>query len=279
MPIKGIDVAKYQPTNPDPANLAGISFYIAKATHGTTQDPTYALHIKHAREQAIPLVMAYHFGVNAPVLPQVNAFLSVAGKVDGYALDNEGPNQMTTAQKKEFLRLMHERGHLLIGYASESGYLDYGQDIRWVANYSREPNIAYDIWQYGPYAPNVDGNIFPGTLAELKKLLGVDVAQADITNTDPKMVTFAGGNWYDLDGKTVISDGHGPLPSRLSPYGVGAKRAIYVHPSPTTTALALIIPSSVQGLPVVDCTKQVVDAVNADRAKAHIVTHPDTIEY
>lgn len=276
MAIKGIDVAKYQPVNPDPAALPGISFYIAKATEGTTPDPTYSAHITHARGQSIPLVGAYHFATNAiPIKDQVAAFLKTAGKVDAYVVDREGANEISQSQFTEFLNRMHDAGLLLGLYGSENDFPYWGQDWSWIANYSREPKKPYDLWQYGPFANAVDGDIYMGTLAQLKDLWGVQVAQASITDeTQYNVTTGPNSIWYDIDGSVLLSGRPALTTPRISPYGVGEKRAIYANVG-TKRQIVLVVPATKTPIPPPDCSTQVAAAIAADRAKAHIVISYD----
>lgn len=274
MAIKGVDVARYQPTNPDTAaNLHGIQFYIAKATEGTSPDPTYAAHIAHARARSIPLVMAYHFGRNdVPVAQQLAAFLVIAGDVDGYALDVEGANAIPKAQALYFRDGMHDAGKRIGLYHSLSGFPNWGFDWDWVAFYnSTPPSISWDMWQYGPAAPNIDGDLFRGTTDELAALIGANVAQAPITNETAQIITVAPGKWYDLDGTTVLKSGPA-LPARLSPYGVGIRRAIYVEfpDGSNKRRIALVTAATTSPVPAPDCTAEVAAAIAADRLKARI---------
>lgn len=99
------------------------------------------------------------------------------------------------------------------------------------------------------------------------------MVQAVITDETPKMVTKADKTpWYDLDGKTVINAAPGPLPSRISPYGAGTKRAIYATVA-TKRRIVLITPATVADVPppAEDCTSEVAAAIVSDRAKARIV--------
>lgn len=264
MSIKGIDVAKYQPTNPDPAALPGISFYIAKATEGTTPDPTYSAHIAHARSQGIPLVGAYHFADNrVPIPEQIDAFLHYAVDADGYCIDREGAYPLTQSEFTAFLTGFHSKALKLGLYGSESGYPSWGQDWRWVANYSHEPTIPYHIWQYGPYAPNVDGDVSKLSVASIANLWGAMTPQLDITDLTPAMVT-TGNNatWYDLDGSVLLT-GKSEIGPRISPYAVaGGFRAIYVDwaTGGTATRVCLIKPVTTTPVPK-DCTTEIAAAI------------------
>lgn len=175
--IPGVDVAKYQPTNPDPAStVPNIQFYFAKATEGTTVDPTYAAHVAHARSAHIPVIGAYHFGVNMDAKQQLDAFLKAAGNVQAFALDVEGSNPMTENQARYFLAGLKNAGHRAILYHSESGFPHWGQDLNWVAKYSsKQPVIPWNFWQYGPAAHNVDGDRFNGTTNQMLKALGLQI--------------------------------------------------------------------------------------------------------
>lgn len=178
MTILGIDVARYQPTNPDPAStIPNVQFYFAKATQGTTPDPTYAAHIAHARAAHIPVVGAYHYGdKRIDPIAQLNAFLAIAGKVGAYALDEEGSNALTYSQARIFITGLKKRVPKAILYHSDFGFPDYGQDLDWVANYSHKPARHWDFWQYGPAAPHVDGDRYNGTTNQMLKALGLQTS-------------------------------------------------------------------------------------------------------
>lgn len=77
-------------------------------------------------------------------------------------------------------------------------------------------------------------------VAPLKLVKEADVAQAPIDNVTPLYVDFAGGNFYDLDGKTVQSTGHAALAKRFSPYGAAGKRAIFATPGGADRRLVLV---------------------------------------
>jgi hypothetical protein len=95
----------------------------------------------------------------------------------------------------------------------------------------------------------------PGKLIHWAELGGhgeASMIPAPITDEVPKMVTTKpSSTWYDLDGVTVLSADHPALPARLSPYGAGSKRAIYVEypPGSNVRRLAHIIPATVAPLP------------------------------
>lgn len=72
------------------------------------------------------------------------------------------------------------------------------------------------------------------------------MASAPVTNESPALITLAPGPWYDHDGKTVLANG-GALPARLSPYGVGALRAMYATIS-GVRRIVLVKPSSVTNI-------------------------------
>ena len=73
--------------------------------------------------------------------------------------------------------------------------------------------------------------------------------------------TPANAPLYDHDGLTKLSTLYTALTNRLSPYGVGAKRAIFV----TTGGIrrvALVTPSAKRQVPAADCTAAI-DAATA----------------
>lgn len=165
-----MDISSYQATTP---GLGGLAFVIVRASIGMTTDAMYATHAKAVRKAGLELG-AYHFGRNLAVGPQVKAFQSAYAAVppDFIALDLEGsgPTAMTKAQAAQFIAATQWCGL----YGSESGYPDLGQSFRWVANWSKQPTIPWDIWQYTSsgkrpaYSGRVDLDRFDGTLAEFQ---------------------------------------------------------------------------------------------------------------
>ena len=107
------------------------------------------------------------------------------------------------------------------------------------------------------------GALIPWSLLGGHGVWEADVVPAAITDEAPKVVTTkAASNWYDLDGKTVLSTGHPALPARPSPYGVGTKRAIYATVN-GLRRLVLVTPATVADPPVANCA----DAVAAEHER------------
>jgi hypothetical protein len=258
----GYDVSHWQDATP---SLAGLDFLIARATIGTTPDEMYPIHRANARKDGI-FFGAYHFGDSGTTAAaQVAAFLKVAGDADFYVLDHEGNREMTSAQAKAFIAGVQAAKGRAGLYHSLSGFPDFGQDFNWIALWASTPpaSLPWTFWQFG--GSPLDHDVFNGSPAELRAFVGGDMAPAPITDETPKMVSKADGTpWYDLDGTTVIVSSPGPLSARLSPYGVGNKRAIYgttggVH------RVVLITPSSVAAIPpvTIDATQSEIDAAKA----------------
>jgi len=114
----------------------------------------------------------------------------------------------------------------------------------------------------------------PGRLIHWTELGGhgprENVMQKPITDEVEKMVTAAAGNWYDLDGTTVLAKARPALAARPSPYGVGSKRAIFAEfpLGGNERRVVLVIPSTVMPLPAPDCSAAVTTALEAAALRA-----------
>jgi len=164
----GIDVSNHQSVSDYKALIPTLDFALVKATEGTTPDPSFGTHV--AALGGVPILGAYHYGSRlVSGADQAAAFLKAAGgRVETYALDIEGgTHNISEAEGRAFILAVKRAVGKCGLYASESGFPAWGQDWNWVANYSREPAIAYDIWQYGPAATNVDGDRSKLTRAQL----------------------------------------------------------------------------------------------------------------
>jgi hypothetical protein len=223
----GIDVSHWQTRTPP---LGGVSFLIARATVGTGPDERYALHIGNARKAGI-VTGAYHFNWSTlTIASQVKAFIATAGDVDLYALDVErdagsGTPRFSPAEARDFIARFHDATGKRIGlYMSESDfYRDVGQDWNWVANWSRRPSIPWKLWQYGKSTlhtppPTIDGDVFNGTIAELRTFAGVAMPLV-VTSTATKIVALTiGDQIFNPDGSPLVK--MSVATKRASPYGV-----------------------------------------------------------
>lgn len=243
-----IDVSKWQSSLPDLTGVAGV---IARAGIGTKPDEMFTTHIAKARRAGL-WVGSYWFNWGSlSVSDQVNAYIAREQEVGGvqlHVIDWEATEGFTATQTADFIRLYKARTGNLIGlYASEGRFRDLGQDWNWIANYSREPIKAYDMWQYGSFR-GVDGNNARQRILDLAR--GTTVTPAPILDRNPKIVTANEGHtWRDLDGTTILDTGRSALAPRLSPYGIaGGLRAIYSslagHP------IVIIDPATVTDVPV-----------------------------
>lgn len=175
--LLGLDVSKWQPTTPD---LTGMHYLIARAGIGTQRDPTYGMHIAAAKAKGIATGSYWYNWGSLSVSDQVNAYIAAEGDVDLHVIDWEGTEGFTSGQTAHFIDLYKLRTGNRIGlYASESRFLDLGQDWDWIANYTREPTKHYNLWQYGPLH-GADGNRLPGNLIDLSILIGKVARVADI---------------------------------------------------------------------------------------------------
>jgi hypothetical protein len=140
----------------------------------------------------------------------------------------------------------------------------------------RYGGLAPKFWQYAGttelgLGAGVDLSAFKGTIDDLWRLTGKErIVPAPITDETPMLVTTAeNSTWFDLDGKTALSKGHPALGPRMSPYGVGQKRAIYANePDGAHRRVVLVVPASVSPMASPECAAQVKDAVN--RALDHV---------
>jgi hypothetical protein len=217
--LNGIDISSYQlPVND---NFTGLAYMFAKATEGTLVDPDYSQHIARARAAGI-YVGAYHYNYGPlSVALQVAKFLAVAGDVDLYALDVEGPNRFSHAQIVEFMTRMHAAGKKCGLYMSALAPFDRaaGQDWNWVADYRAStlaaggPSIPWAFWQVS--GTGVDHDRFNGDAAALANLVGGatagtnqpggDMQLAPITDYQPRLMDLPGGEAEFLEDCTTPS--------------------------------------------------------------------------
>jgi hypothetical protein len=200
--LQGIDVSKWQGT--DTPNLSAVDFLFARASAGLKPDATFTTHIANALKARVPVIGAYHFGYKSVDLSnQLDLFLSRCGSdIRVLVLDVEGPDAWSHTDTKAALAYVRAHDPLkrkVALYMSESVFWDAGQDIDWIANYSREPTKHYDIWQYGPYE-GADGDFFKGTLSDLNQLVGKVEAEMNI-------VTIKAEDWTPSTSATGTSNG------------------------------------------------------------------------
>lgn len=175
--LRGVDLSQWQTTTPD---LSGLDFVLLRAVDGELPDTMYRTHLAAAREVPGLVVGAYAFGYGSAIASpagQAAAFLRVVGSdTEWLALDRERSSAtMTDAEAAAFIAAIHAARRRCGLYASLSGYPAVGQDWRWVAYWAATPPaIPYDLWQYGQDATlHVDGDHYPGTLAQLQALAGL----------------------------------------------------------------------------------------------------------
>lgn len=193
-----IDVSKYQPSLP---SLTGVIGVIARAGIGTKPDPMFVSHITDGRAAGKWVGSYwYNWGALTPS-EQVNAYIAreqEVGGVDLHTIDWEGSEGFTAAQTAEFIRIYQQRtGDPILLYASEGRFRDLGQDGNWIANYSSEPNKAYDMWQYGPFR-GVDGNHAKQKIIDLVR--GTTMAGPEVRNLTSLLGTA-----------TVVGTGHSAI--------------------------------------------------------------------
>ena len=167
---------------------------------------------------------------------------------------------MTTAQARVFIAEVHRAGRKIGLYHSRSGFPSLGQDWNWIAQWGdTPPNMPWAFWQW--QGSPLDRDMFNGDHTALRKLAQeAEMTPTAITDETPYFIdTPANAPLYDHDGLTKLSTLYTPLTNRLSPYGVGAKRSIYV----TTGGIrrvALVTPSAKRQVPA-DCTAAIGAAI------------------
>lgn len=192
--LKGIDISQWQGTTPP---LEGLAFVGIRASIGATKDTKYDQHYANVRK-AGPIVIAYHYGVDAAVVPiakQADVFLAASANADLLALDQEASG-FDDAEAQEFVDLVKAARPAVGLYHSSSGFAGVRVDWQWVADWrdSSEaegyPNKAdgsgefpgWDIWQYdGGGADNLDNDLWnpATTVASLLRMGYITKAQAD----------------------------------------------------------------------------------------------------
>lgn len=164
----GIDVSAHNGT----FATEGQAFVFVRACYGSAKDTSFDAHFSRAKAAGV-VTGAYCFGRFMDPEFQADRLLEIASAADFLFLDreaDEGHPTMTTAQARRFIARIHAKGRKVGLYASESGYPAdaFGADYRWVANYSREPRIPWQWWQYR--GTGLDRSYFRGTVAELRAL-------------------------------------------------------------------------------------------------------------
>lgn len=163
MAQNGIDVSHYQDSInwKKVAKNTKIEFVYVKATEGATVvDRMYKYNMKKASEAGL-LVGSYHvYSGRSTAFQQFDNFKKTVGKINQDivpVLDIEAThiNKLYMKRVDKLLELMEkEYGVKPIIYTSERLYMThfnipkYKQYHYFIANYNREPKMAYTIWQY-----------------------------------------------------------------------------------------------------------------------------------
>ncbi len=160
---KGIDVSRFQ----DSINWkrvvknSKIEFVYVKATEGASiSDPMYKYNVKKAREEKL-LVGSYHvYSGRTTAYQQFANFKKTVGKTTQDivpVLDIEALHchKLYMARVDKLLELMEkEYGAKPMIYTSEKLYMTHFNNKKYkkyhffIANYKREPKMAYTLWQY-----------------------------------------------------------------------------------------------------------------------------------
>lgn len=163
MAQKGIDVSRFQDSIKwkRVAQNKNIKFVYVKATEGASiRDKMYKYNVKKAREEGL-LVGSYHvYSSRTTAQAQFANFKKVVGdnKQDLIpVLDIEATHchKLSMARVDKMLSLMEkEYGAKPMIYTSERLYKThfnikkYKKYHFFIANYNREPRVAYTLWQY-----------------------------------------------------------------------------------------------------------------------------------
>ena len=160
---KGIDVSRFQ----DSINWkrvvknSKVEFVYVKATEGASiSDPMYKYNVKKAREAGL-LVGSYHvYSSRTTAYQQFANFKKTVGKTKQDivpVLDIEALHchKLYMARVDKLLELMEkEYGAKPMIYTSEKLYMTHFDNKKYkkyhyfIANYKREPSMAYTLWQY-----------------------------------------------------------------------------------------------------------------------------------
>src|SRR5512146_45480 len=170
--IPGIDVSRFNVLSS--RTLDGQAFAFARATYGTSTDPSFYSHTTAFKAAGI-VTGAYAFGIGMSGAQQANSFLAVAHSSELLALDLEGdPNPMSEAQAREFIATVQAKGYRCGLYHSRWGFPSLGQDWNWVAQWGGTPPTnkwAFWQWQGSP----IDRDYWNGDLDSLHRFAGRSV--------------------------------------------------------------------------------------------------------
>lgn len=160
---KGIDVSRFQDSIKwnNVVKNKNIEFVYIKATEGASiKDPMYKYNVKKAREAGL-LVGSYHvYSSRTTAYQQFANFKKVVDKkkqdiVPVLDIEAMHCNKLNMARVDKLLELMEkEYGVKPMIYTSEKLYMThfnikkYKKYHYFIANYKREPAMAYTVWQY-----------------------------------------------------------------------------------------------------------------------------------
>lgn len=187
---RGIDISVWQVTTP---SLKGKDFAIARASYALTKDRRYDMHMANIKAAGV-VSGAYHFNEDSiDPRSQARFFIKTAGDVDLYAIDVEGTMAFNLEQTKAFIDECQKLGKKCGLYHSASGYMEAGQDWDWIAKWSdTPPSHRWDFWQYGSdhdYNATIDGNVYHGTVAQLRAWVGNTSGEPVNSFQTPKVPT------------------------------------------------------------------------------------------
>jgi lysozyme len=160
---KGIDVSRFQDSInwKRVAKNTSIEFVYVKATEGASiSDPMYKYNIKKAKDAGL-LVGSYHvYSSRTTAYQQFANFKKTVGKnkqdlVPVLDIEASHCHKLNMQRVDKLLELMEkEYGAKPMIYTSEKLYYThfnikkYKKYHYFIANYKREPSMAYTLWQY-----------------------------------------------------------------------------------------------------------------------------------
>lgn len=160
---KGIDVSRFQDSInwKRVAKNSNIEFVYVKATEGASiSDPMYKYNIKKAKDAGL-LVGSYHvYSSRTTAYQQFANFKKTVGKnkqdlVPVLDIEATHCHKLYMARVDKLLELMEkEYGAKPMIYTSEKLYNTHFNNKKYkkyhyfIANYKRQPSMAYTLWQY-----------------------------------------------------------------------------------------------------------------------------------
>lgn len=206
MAQKGIDVSRFQDTinwKKVAANKS-IDFVYVKASEGASiRDKMYRYNVKKAREEGL-LIGSYHvYSSRTTAQQQFANFKKVVGNTKQDiipVLDIEAVHchKLYMARVDKLLELMEkEYGAKPMIYTSERLYMThfnvkkYKKYHFFIANYKREPQMAYTLWQYTQHGKQkgISGFVDFSRFSSRYDIENIKIKEKDSTAVEPPKTT------------------------------------------------------------------------------------------